>query len=79
MLMKNSNAFDFTKKQIFKTLTRDNLGGEAPLKWGGPVHLHIPKASTDNACINVFALSKLLFKKIAQSRSKIEQAFFYIV
>jgi len=48
--MKNCNAFDFTHKQIFKTLTRDNLGG-APLKWGGgPVHLHtlhIPKATTD--------------------------------
>jgi len=30
MLMKNYNAFDFTHKQIFKTL----------------MHLHIPKATT---------------------------------
>jgi len=28
MLIKNFNAFDFTHKQKFKTLTRDNLGGE---------------------------------------------------
>jgi len=34
MLMKNCNAFDFTHNQIFKTLTRDNLGGGGPLKWG---------------------------------------------
>jgi len=37
MLTKNCNAIDFTHKQIFKTLTLDNLGsrwrGEA-LKWG---------------------------------------------
>jgi len=42
MFMKNCNAFDFTHKQIFETLTHDNLGG-------GPVHLHtlhIPKATT---------------------------------
>jgi len=29
MLVKNCNAFDFTHKQLFKTLTRDNLGGGA--------------------------------------------------
>jgi len=29
MLMKNCNTFDFTHKQIFKTLTHDNLGGSA--------------------------------------------------
>jgi len=40
MLMKICNAFDFTNKQIFKTLTRDNLGGGGPLKWESPVHLH---------------------------------------
>jgi len=34
MLMKNCNAFDFTHKQIFKTLTRDNLGRGALLKCG---------------------------------------------
>jgi len=34
MLMKNCNAFDFTHKQIFKTLMRDNLGG-GPFKVGG--------------------------------------------
>jgi len=34
MIMKNYNAFDFTHKQIFKTLMRDNLGGGTPLKWG---------------------------------------------
>jgi len=39
MLMKNCNVFDFTHKQIFKTLTRDNLGGGF-LKWG-PVHLPV--------------------------------------
>jgi len=39
MLMKNCDAFDFTHRKIFKTFTRDNLGG-GPLKWGGgPVHL----------------------------------------
>jgi len=27
MLMKNCNAFDFTHRQTFKTLTHDNLGG----------------------------------------------------
>jgi len=27
MLMKNCDAFDFTHKQIFKTLTRNSLGG----------------------------------------------------
>jgi len=27
MLMKYYSAFDFTHKQICKTLTRDNLGG----------------------------------------------------
>jgi len=46
MLMKNCDAFDFTHKQIFKTLTRDNLGG-------GPVHLHtlhILKATTEIRC-----------------------------
>jgi len=32
--MKNCNAFDVTHKQIFKTLTLDNLGGGPPLKWG---------------------------------------------
>jgi len=49
MLMKNCNAFDFTHRQIFKTLERYSLGGESPFKEGGPVHLHtlhIPKAST---------------------------------
>jgi len=48
MLMKNCNAFDFTHKQIFKTLTCDNLGGD-PFKVG-PVHLHtlhIPKATIE--------------------------------
>jgi len=47
MLMKNCNAFDFTHKQlpVFKTLMRNNLGGR-PFKVGGPVHLHIPKATT---------------------------------
>jgi len=48
MLMKTCNAFDFTNKQMFKTLTRDNLGGVS-FKVGGPVHLHtlhIPKAIT---------------------------------
>jgi len=44
MLMKTCNDFVFTHKQIFKTLTRDNLGG-GPFKMGGPVHLHIPKAT----------------------------------
>jgi len=47
MLMKNCNAFDFKHKQIFKTLTRENLDG-GPFKVGG-VHLHIlhiPKATT---------------------------------
>jgi len=32
--MKNCNAFNFTHRQIFKTLTRDYLGG-GPLKGGG--------------------------------------------
>jgi len=27
MLMKHCNAFDFTHKQIFKTITCDNLAG----------------------------------------------------
>jgi len=41
MLMKNCNAFDFTHKQIFKTLMRDNLDW-SPFKvgGGGPGHLH---------------------------------------
>jgi len=34
MLMKNYNAFDFTHRQIFKTLTRDNLSGGGALKVG---------------------------------------------
>jgi len=53
MLRKNCNAFNFTQKRRFKTLTRDNLDG-GPLsainQFGGSVHLHtlhIPKASTD--------------------------------
>jgi len=32
MLIKNCNAFDFTRKKIFKTLTRNNLGGGGPFK-----------------------------------------------
>jgi len=59
MLMKNCNTFDFTQKQIFKTLTRDKLGG-GPLQRdksvGGPVHLHtlhIPKATTGNIMLNI--------------------------
>jgi len=51
MLTKNCNAFDFTHKQIFKTLTCDNLSGRA-FKVGGPVHLHtlhISKATTELA------------------------------
>jgi len=47
MLMENCNAFDFTHEQIFKTLTRDNLGGRAfKVEGEGAVHLHIPKATT---------------------------------
>jgi len=52
MLMKNCNTFEFTHKQIFKTVTRDNLGWgpfSAINQVGGPVHLHtlhIPKANT---------------------------------
>jgi len=49
MLMKNCNAFDFTHKQIFKTLTHDNNLGGGSFKVRGPVHLHtlhILKATT---------------------------------
>jgi len=52
MLMKNCKTFDFTHKQRFKTLTRDNLGVwgafSAINQVGGPVHLltlRIPKAT----------------------------------
>jgi len=31
---KNYNAFDYTHKQIFKTLMRNNLDGVGPLNWG---------------------------------------------
>jgi len=34
MLMKNCNAFDLTRRQILKTLARDNLGGGAFKVWG---------------------------------------------
>jgi len=33
MLMKNCNAFEFSHKQLLKTLMRDSLGGGS-LKWG---------------------------------------------
>jgi len=33
MVIKNCIASYFINKQIFKTLTCDNLGGGAPLKW----------------------------------------------
>jgi len=52
MPMKNSNAYDFAHKQIFKTRTRDNFGGgpfSAINQVEVPVHLHtfhIPKATT---------------------------------
>jgi len=56
MLMKNCNAFDFAHKQIFKNLMRNNLGGGAPFKVGGPVHLHtlhISKATTAHEYLNL--------------------------
>jgi len=57
MLMKNCNAFDFTHKQIFKSLMRDNLGGR-PCAFAR--FAHISKATTgfvfftnENECCSV--------------------------
>jgi len=40
MLKKNCNAYDFAHRQIFKTLTRDNLGGGEGFKVGGCAFAH---------------------------------------